>query len=160
VSTVVTLDTIRAQGSAPFPTEALEGSTTALVLFAAAFHGKQDAIHIADAGLTATCVDTDAKRLGEMVLAYPEQWEYVTGDAFEYALITERQWDVVSVDCPTNLFDKCEEWLSVWTMLARRLVVLGTDDRMLEPPDGWELVEIRYRSGFNGGTYWAVLKPC
>jgi hypothetical protein len=158
---VVTLDSIRAQGSAPFPTEALEGSTTALVLFAAAFHGRQDAIHIADANLTATCVDTDAHKLGEMVLAYPERWEYVTGDAFEYALRTERQWDVVTLDPPSNLFQDCADRLPVWCRLARRAVMLGTGKTTrVEAPEGWAVTGTLWRSVFLGGVYWTVLEPC
>jgi hypothetical protein len=139
----------------------LVGSETALVLFAAAFHGAQDAIWIADAGLQATCVDTDAGKLGEMVLAYPEGWEYVTGDVFTYASITERTWDVVTLDPPSPLFQQCADSLPLWCELARNAVVLGVGRTTnVVAPAGWEASELRYRSRFLGGVYWVVLTPC
>jgi hypothetical protein len=154
---VVTLDDIRADRGL-YPADILQDCETALILFAAAFHGKQDAIWIADAGIRATCVDTDANKLTEMKPAYPNNWEYVIGDAFEYATRTQRQWDVVSLDCFTNLFDRCAELLPLWCLLARKAVVLGIDERPLVIPDGWVLSGRKFRSNFNGGVYWAVIE--
>lgn len=156
-----TLETIRdSRGAALYPRRVLDGAETALVLFAAAFHGRQDAIHVADAGLAATCVDLDGGRLAEMEAAYPDGWEYVTGDVFEFAAQAERQWDVVSIDCPSNLFDECAGLLPLWCRLARRAVVLGcgmgTDVLV---PDGWRVTELLHRSSFRGGVYWAVVEP-
>lgn len=159
---MVTLDTIR-HGAAPdiYPRHLLVGCESALVLFAAAFHGQQDAVWMAEAGLRATCVDIDEERLGEMEAAYPSSWEFVPGDVFEFATAAECQWDVVSVDCPTNLFYRCAEFLPVWCLLARHSVILGCNNRYLDVPVGWRETERRHRSNFLlGGVYWAVLERC
>lgn len=132
-----------------------------MILFAAAFLGRQDAVWIAHGRMIGTCVDIDHAKLGEMVLAYPEGWEYVHGDAFEYATQTERQWDVVSIDCPTNHFDRCAGMMDVWCRLARRAVVLGCGpDTEIVAPDGWALTERRHRSNHLDGIYWAVIEKC
>lgn len=159
---MVTLERVRANANPDlYPRRVLEGRNSALVLFAAGFHGAQDAIWINDAGMTATCVDVNHKMLGEMVLAYPMTWEYVHGDAFEYAELTERQWDVVTIDCPTSLFDRCSEELPLWCALARRAVVLGTGiGTEVDPPAGWKVTEVVPRSRFQGGVYWTVIEPC
>lgn len=158
----MSLDLMRELGSADrYPLHALEGCESALVLFAAAFHGIQDAVWIADAGLTATCVDVDARRLGEMVLAYPEGWEYVPGDAYVYATLTERVWDVVSLDPSSGQFQACADRLELWCSRARHVVILGCgDDTEIVVPDGWTLTEKLWRSRFSGGVFWAVLERC
>jgi hypothetical protein len=160
----VTLDQVRA-GAAErlYPRDRLEGCATALVLFAAAFHGQQDAVWMAEAGLTATCVDVDAEKLGEMEQAYPDGWEYAYGDAFSFAAASARRrsWDVVSLDCPSSLFDRCAELLPLWCHLARRAVILGTGTgTVVEPPAGWRFTERLRRSTFLGGVYWTVVEPC
>lgn len=159
---MVTLDRIREpRAERLYPVDVLAGCESALVMFAAAFHGRQDAVWIADAGLRATCVDRDAGQLGEMVLAYPEGWEYVTGDAFAYAAATSRTWDVVSLDPPTSLFDICASLTHLWCSLARRAVIVGTGvGTEVDPPAGWQITETRARSNFQGGVYWTVLQPC
>lgn len=157
---VVSLDAIREQGAADlYPRHVLAGCKDALVLFAAAFHGKQDAVWIADAGLTATCVDVDQFKLMQMEDAYPDDWEFVCADVFEYAARTDHQWDVVSIDCPSNLFVRCAEILPLWCLLARKAVVLGCEGRTLAAiPDGWRETERLHRSNFAGGVYWAVIE--
>jgi hypothetical protein len=150
-------------GAAPsiYPRAVLEGCDTALVLFAAAFHGQQDAVWMADAGLTATCVDVDAEKLGEMEQVYPADWEYVYGDAFAYAAAADRTWDVVSLDPPSNLFGRCAKLLPTWCGLARRAVILGTgQDTVIDEPEDWRVSECVRRSNFGGGCYWTVLTPC
>jgi hypothetical protein len=160
VVAVVTLDQIHDPAGADlFPRYVLKGCETALVLFAAAFHGRQDAYWVQEAGLTGTCVDTDAGKLAEMTDVYPADWEFVIGDVFEYASSTGRTWDVVTVDCPTNLFAACADALLLWCELADRAVVLGCGPNTpVLPPAGWMLTERRFRSGNFGGVYWAVLE--
>jgi hypothetical protein len=157
---VLTLDKIRDPKAARlYPRHVLAGCSDALVLFAAAFGGKQDAVWIADAGMVATCVDNDRQKLQAMRDAYPPNWVFVVADAFEYALRTEYRWDVVSIDCPSNLFDRCAELLPLWCRIARRAVVLGcSDSTEIVPPTGWERTEMLHRSSFQGGVYWAVIE--
>lgn len=145
--------------AASYPTDLLERCDTALILFAAGFHGAQDAVWIADAGLGATCVDHDAAKLGEMVLAYPVGWEYVPKDVWLYAGMTNRTWDLVSIDCPSGAFDVCAEQLDRWCALANRAVVLGCGQNTdVNPPEGWKITDVRKRSEFAGGVYWAVIE--
>lgn len=145
-------------GKRAFPSWLLHEGDTALVLFAAAFGGVNDAQYLRDAGLTGTCVDIDHEKLGEMALQYPEGWEYVHADVFDYALWTQRTWDVVTVDPFTNLFGDCAVKLPIWCAVARKAVVLGCGrDQELNVPDGWTVAEMRRRSGFNGGVFWAVI---
>ena len=143
-----------------FPRHILQDAQTGLVLFAAAWYGKQDAIWMAEAGMTATCVDVDIDRLLKMAGAYPQDWEYRNDDVFEFAATSERKWDVVTVDCPTNLFERCAGWAKVWCNLATEAVILGTGPSpSLNLPDGWHVTETLERSTFAGGVFWTVLEP-
>jgi hypothetical protein len=160
---MVTLEQVRAGASERLYPRHVLGGRTALVLFAAAFHGQQDAVWMAEAGLTATCVDVDAEKLGEMEQVYPSDWDYVYGDAFAFALATERQWDIVSLDPPSNLFDRCAELLPMWCRLADMGVILGHGkNTAVMPPDGWWISDQVKRSTFAGGCYWTVIRrePC
>lgn len=144
-------------GRVTFPTDALVGRDTALCLFAAAFGGQNDAQYLRDAGLKTVCVDTDHAKLGAMVLEYPVGWEYYYGDAFGYMVATDRVWDVVTVDCPTNLFDRCVAELPLICGVARSVVVLGNGGEPVGVPDGWHITDVHHRSTFNGGVYWLEL---
>lgn len=154
----LTVDTIRRErgNRRLYPTEILERCETALVLFAAAFLGEQDAVWIEEAGLVATCVDNDAERLDEMLRLYPEDWTFVSGDAYEFARRGGR-WDLVSVDCPSgDSFDRCADLLDLWCSLARVAVVLGTSPgRRLVAPDGWRVARTIRRSPI---ANWTVLE--
>lgn len=159
---MVTLDEIRSEQDARlFPQWVLEGAETALVLFAAAFMGKQDAAWVEKAGMHGTCVDLDEAKLLQMAEMYPPDWDFITADVFEWTNRLEGPVaDVVTVDCPTNLFDQCGELVHVWCGLARKAVVLGTGIKSrTRPPTGWRIQDSVYRSSFAGGTWWTVLTP-
>ena len=115
-------------GLARFPRHVLDGCETALVLFAAGFHARQDATWVADAGLQATRVDTDAKRLGEMVLAYPEGWEYVHGDVFGYAEMRGAPGPSCRSTRQRPCSDAAPASRPVWCELANQAVLLGSGD--------------------------------
>jgi hypothetical protein len=156
------LDVIRdLDAGVSFPGQALAGSETALVLFAAAWHGKQDAYWIADAGLRATCIDMDEGRLDEMRALYPDDWTFLCTDVYLWSRIVRLggpSYDVVTLDPFTNQFDRCAEMLPTWCALANNVVILGMDDRDINAPVGWRIVDRRKRSDFNGGVYWVVLE--
>lgn len=142
-----------------FPHDILIGHKTALVVFAAGFHGRQDAVWVKAAGLRATCVDTDADKLTEMEAMYPPDWEWVPMDAFEFAALSRRKWDVVTLDPWTNQFTDCADALPTWCRLARHAVIIGTGrDTLLDVPDGWETSGRRQRSDYDGGVYWSILE--
>lgn len=157
----VTLDKLREKNMNVYPVGLLNGCETALLLFAAGFHGAQDGIFIADAGLRATCVDIRPDKLMEMAHAYPRSWEFVVADAYLFASDATGPWDIVSVDCPSDHFHRCAELAPRWCNLAHRAVVLGTGhDTSVTAPKGWRITRIMQRSVFAGGTYWTVLEPC
>lgn len=145
-----------------YPAHLLVGQTSSLVLFCAAWHGRQDAVYHADAGLRASCVDSDGARLKEMQAIYPPDWSFFEEDVFAFAkraLMTDWKWDIVSLDPFTSLFDRCADELETWCVLARRAVVLGSGAfTIVEPPRGWRVSEERRRSDFQGGIFWSVIE--
>lgn len=143
-----------------FPHDIVVGHETALVLFAAGFYGRQDAFWIAEAGLAATCVDSDGDRLADMIRLYPQEWEFVRMDAYEFARSAVNQWDVVTLDPFTNEFQRCADNVTAWCRLADHAVVLGTGTATrLAVPVGWRRESRRRRSDYDGGVYWTVLVP-
>jgi hypothetical protein len=155
------LDAVRAAGGpAGFPVDLLTGCRTALVLFAARWHGRQDAAWIAKAGLHGTCVDLDGERLAEMKAIYPDGWEFVEGDAFDAPeLAAGSDWDVVTLDPFTGLFQEVADRLDDWCQLANHLVVLGCGhDTDIVAPAGWKVARRTLRSTYRGGVYWTTLR--
>lgn len=143
----MTFDAISKQAR-PYPTflvpgksTALPGRATALALFAAGFHGWNDAVHFARRGLPCECVDLDQRKLLEMQAIYPDDWEFTVADAWEFAEKHSgiEQWDIVSVD--PFLGDAAEKaWrtLYLWVSLARQLLTLTvTSDAHFNVPEGW-----------------------
>lgn len=138
------LDAISKEAT-PFPAFLLPKGGTALALFAAAFLGVNDAIHFARNDMTATCVDIDAERLDEMADLYPYDWDFVLGDAWEYAEEARYdgiRWDVVSVDTYTGTAtNRSLAELELWCALADKAVAVTLprnriDDRF--DVDGFE----------------------
>jgi hypothetical protein len=130
-----------------YPVHLLREGDTGLVLFAAAFLGVNDAIHMARMDMTASCIDIDRGRLYEMRELYPDDWEFVHADAWEFATQAQaegRQWDVVSADTWTG--GMCAQSLAslpLWCSLARRLVTV-TITPLDVPiiPDGWRAAHL------------------
>jgi hypothetical protein len=149
--------------AATYPRHALPGLSTALAGFSAAFHGRQQELWIAEAGLTCTCVDTDRERLGEMSGLYPADWEFVCADIYDYAsrrYAEGQKYDLVSLDPPTGQFDRVADLVELWCALARRLVVLGTGRHTpVSPPPGWRFTGLTHRSTFRGGVFWLTIEP-
>lgn len=155
---MTTLADVRAEGVRElFPTEKLVGMESALVLFAAAFLGRQDAVWVEEAGLVGTCVDNDQGALDRMQDLYPADWDFVTADAYQFARVTGGRWDVVTIDCPTGQFEKVAEWLGVWCSIANAVVILGSQKDAPQQPDGWKLADLIRRSDYiPGGVWWSV----
>lgn len=156
----LTLDGIRASADGNvYPVDVLDRCSTALLLFSAAFYGRQDGVFVADAGVDATCVDVWSERLHDMAAVYPPSWEFIVDDAFGFAEATERRWDLVSVDCPTDQFERCSALVPLWCRLARRAVVLGTGHGSeVSAPEGWRVTSVVRRSDFRGGVFWTVVE--
>lgn len=137
----VILDSIYARAGA-YPTDILADCDRALLLFGAAFLGVNDAIHLAAAGLAdVTVVDIDSERLDAMRALYPDTWELVAADAFDFVQrrhAAGERYDLVSADPTTPLMPRCRAELPSLCALARRAVVLGIEHgRPFDPPRGW-----------------------
>lgn len=143
---MVRLDHVRGSASL-FPVEKLEGCQTALLLFGAGFYGANDGIHLLDAGLRATVVDTDRERLYAMAAAYPATWTFSAMDAWEFAreavilqILADVRWDAVSVDSWTgDIEPRVIKDLPLWCALARKLVTVtvGYGGSEIVAPEGW-----------------------
>jgi hypothetical protein len=155
--------------AAPYPTEHLAGCETALLLFCAAFRGKQDAQPVREAGLLGSCVDTDSGKLLEMQKDYPDTWEFFHDDAFAFgarAYAYGDSWDLVSLDPFSNYFLECAERVHLWTSIAKRVVILGSNletYRLTVAPQGWIKHDPMKRSDFRmgsyrDGAYWTILE--
>ena len=141
------------------PVGVLRDCRDALVLFAQAWYGMQDAYYVAAAGLDATCVDIRDHNFEAMRRLYPPSWEFVRADVFEFIEDCERTWDVVTVDCPSGSFQRCADLLPELCSLAIRAVVLGSGtETRVAVPGGWTQTSRALRSSFNGGVYWTVLE--
>ena len=130
----------------PYPADMLTYCETGLCLFAAAFMGVNDAVHYARKGLHTTCVDTNADRLSDMARVYPEGWEFLVSDAWDFAeecLAADIFYDAVSVD--TFLGDATERsmgTLKLWCSIARKCVTATIPAGASPPvPAGWRSYE-------------------
>lgn len=126
----------------PYPAYLLPEGGTGLCLFAAAFLGHNDAIHMARMEMEISLVDLDPK-VQQMGDTY---WPYVkmahVGDAWEFAewaYDEGMEWDVVSADTFTGEAErKSLDSLGLWCSLARNAVTVthsnGSDYTV---PKGW-----------------------
>lgn len=143
----------------PYPTDILKDAETGLCLFAAAFLGHNDAIHMAEAGLRSTCVDIDEDRIDEMRALYPRDWSFITSDAWTFATAAQELdtfWDVVSCDTFTgDAMRQSLDSLPLWCSLAREAVTVTlTVGAPYTLVDGWK--DSLYERG--PGVYWLVLE--
>lgn len=140
-----------------FPCEVLRGSETALCMFAAEWHGRQDAYWLAEAGLRTTCVDMNGRKLEEMRRVYPQGWEFVPGDVFEYEPAVT--FDVVTADPYTGeAMERAHALMPRWCAMANRVVIMGSTaaQPLRMAPDGWRITHVVRRADFGGGVFWTV----
>lgn len=142
VVTISSLDDLQRQAR-PYPAHLLPEMGTALGLFAAGFHGWNDCIWFARAGLQTTCVDVDDDKLLEMAAIYPEGWEFRVDDSWEFATTAfaiGRKWDVVSIDPYKGIMDDALQDLELWCSLANKLVTIGCflNEPLPQIPHGWK----------------------
>lgn len=176
----VSLDEVRAASDpASFPRGVLDGAQSAALFFGAAFHGRNDAIHVADAGIRdAVVVDADAPKLGAMRAAYPSTWRFVAGDAYAVAQdLRERgeRFDVVVADAWQKDCGRALDALPLWCALARRHVLVTVAKPWLDAQGlradaaslgAWlasrriegEVESVALRAGWSGGTWWLVIR--
>jgi hypothetical protein len=152
----VTLNDVRAARS-PFPADLLPECESALMLFCAAFYGRNDCIWVEEAGiLEVTCVDLDGEKLETMARIYPPSWHFVRGDAFAVETVLR---DLVSVDVFSNQSDRALGMLEHWCGMARKFVTIAAwKEPDEQTPTGWKRRDLMYRSSFLGGCYWYILE--
>jgi hypothetical protein len=143
----------------PYPTYLLENASSGLCLFSAAFMGHNEAIHFVLEEVQTTCVDIDQEKLHAMAALYPDDWEFVCRDAWEFADAAHSvgmTWDVVSVDTfRGNATEKSLDDLDVWCAIANQAVIATlADDVPYDVPDGW--TESRFQR--NSEVDWLVLQ--
>ncbi len=173
-------DVLREADSASFPSAEIRGATSAACFFAAAFHGRNDAVFLADAGVSdVLCVDVDALRLAQMREIYPADWRFVVGDAYTAAQDMRARGekvDVVIADAWQSDADRALEALPVWIAIARKCVLVTVtkdwlDARRLAPDaaavEAWlrerhgapiRAESLHFRAGWTGGVWWLVLR--
>lgn len=142
----------------PYPAYLLDGCETGLCLFAAAFLGHNDAIHMARAEMTVACVDVDGPRLREMRDLFPADWLWYFDDAWGFAQeakLLSIEWDAVSVDTFTGDAERRSlDSLELWCSLARKVVtVTHCAGSEYVVPDGWQDGLFERATGVN----WLVL---
>ena len=129
----------------PYPSHLLPRGGTGLCLFAAGFLGQNDAIHMWQAAMDVTCVDTDDERLREMRSLYPDDWTFLVGDAWGFEKVADKVYDVVSIDNFTGGIEpRVLASLPAWCSLARSVVTvtLGRGSEY-EVPVGWNATTMR-----------------
>jgi hypothetical protein len=144
-----------------FPQELLEACDSALMLFCAAFSGRNDCVWVEEAGITdVLAIDVDARKLDTMREIYPASWIFVCTDAFSAAHVLKAGYaDLVCVDAfGGEDAEKALSMLEDWCRLARKFVVLTSIGQVEhDTPAGWTSRFIR-RSDHLGGCYWLVLE--
>jgi len=110
-----------------YPTDILAECESGLCLFGAGFYGRNDAIHMHNAGLSLTVIDTDKDKLLTMAHMYNEQI-ILEGDVLTWVPNTVASgiltWDIVSVDSPTNLFEWVRDNFDTLVKLADKYLVI------------------------------------
>ena len=142
----------------PYPTYVLEGATSALTLFSAAFMGHNEAIHFALEGIKTTCVDIDCEKLEVMANVYPEEWTFVCEDAWEFAKRHAEKgdkWDIVGVDTfRGNATERSLRTLNLWCTIANKAVIATLElDQQYAIPKGWKAHHFQR----NSEVFWLVL---
>lgn len=175
------LDGVRRQANRSlFPTELLQGIDSVLSLFSGAFAGRNDLIHVVDAGVQSICCnDVQADCLDELRRLYGDLIsEYALGDAF--ALVKEyraagRSFSAMIADPFTGLMPRL--WMEIGDFLAvaeRYAIVgicgdclsaLGTSEKTLDSwlqakgLGEWRVLRLQERNAaLAGGVHWAVLQ--
>ena len=155
-------DAIRAEANpATFPVDLLPGHHSALLLFCAGFLGRNDGIHLWDAGIRdVQGIDNDETLVTQMRKLYPG-WKIDVSDVYHWASrhAGTEQWELVVLDPQTNHTARCLALLPTWTSLARNTVVLGMlDHDVPNSPashERWKMTRIVER---NDTARWVVYR--
>lgn len=163
-----------------FPTRLLNDCRSAAAFFVAQFYGKNDVVHIYNAGIPrVTLVDVDRDKLDVMREIYPSDWDVLYEDAFAVAerFASEgRKFDLVTCDAYSPMSERVAwDTLDLWESIANRYLMLFYTTPMLEqlgaPPEApvvadavsarlgrpVRVIDLIKRSSHLGGVYWCVI---
>ncbi len=146
-----------------YPRHLLEECSSGLLLFCSGRMGAADGHWFRDVGLTdVTAVDWDEETLEPYRAAFPEEWDYVHSDAFEWAAhFATRRWDIVSADPPSQYADRTatRETLGLWCRLATKFVTATVMTTDVDVPAGWDILDLIERASYDDGRvyHWLVL---
>jgi len=133
-------------------------SESVLLLYGGmAMGGSNDAVHVADLGLTdVTVVDTDCALLTEMAQHYPEGWKFICMDALRYVsecMLRTKRFDLVVADpWGGDNMDELHTIIPRLLIMPRDMLVIGAP-RSKQPPIGVEYIE---RGGPGADYAWWV----
>lgn len=181
---MATLDEIRAAASpATFPlaavrevTEPRPGLRSALCLYAAAFLGRQDVIHLHDLGIYVFAVDANEEKVEEMRGLYGKRLSGRFAEAFTQVadmIAAGAEFDVVTADPWTQDIPAVLDRLATLARLSTGLVIVGVTRAWMEgagfaySAEGlrlWtaargiplDVVTLHERSQHVGGVAWGV----
>lgn len=163
-----------------FPNYVLENCDSVACLYSAALMGQRDVIHFTEHNIQdVTLVDHDAEMMAEMRKAYPSNWSYLVGDAFEFihsARSKQKRFDVVTLDPWVYLETANIKIMKSIVGIAKRYVLISlTDIHFFRPnhlkpinDDAFQYfhalseniidVDVVLSTKGFGGLYWCVLK--
>lgn len=118
-----------------YPIDILTECDSGLCLFGAGFYGRNDAIHMYNAGIKrCTVLDIDEKKIHDMIEMYPISWVIQPTDVLRWVPNTANSglltWDIVSVDAPTNLFEWVRDNFDDLVKLTNKYLVITMYDDM------------------------------
>jgi hypothetical protein len=177
-----TIKDLRLTAQKAFPGRLLHECRSAASFFCAAFYGKNDLIHVYNAGVpNVTMLDQDAEKLEHMRSIYPDHWETVCGDAFEIVKQLHadgKKYDAVVADMFTGEPGKKVAWdfYDHFSGITGKYLFLmyfqGMLDELGVPAEPAPLqealigklgrpvnvVDLVRRSSHAGGMFWCVIR--
>ena len=163
-----------------FPVYVLEDAQSVACLYSAALMGQRDVIHVVQQGIEdVTLVDHDAEMMAEMRKAYPQNWNYHVGDAFEFvraARDARKRFDVLILDPWVYLEGANVAMTKALVGIANQYILISLTDihffrqNHLKPvakdvfryfhalDERIVAAEVELSTRAFGGLYWCVLK--
>lgn len=182
---MITLTGVRAESNAAtFPVDLLHPDQNAVSFCCAGFYGRNDVIHLYEAGLKRVIgIDQDEAKLSEMHDIYPPSWVFRPGDIYTEAEAMGKKgfrFDVVTVDPWSEQIPHALQHLPTWLAVTKQVLVIGVSaiwfdhkkqphtleafnqwvteshwDRDAKLPAASRLIK---RSEYRGGIFWAIFK--
>jgi hypothetical protein len=164
----------------PFPVKVLENVRSACAFYSVGLMGMRDVIHLQGKCVPeVTLVDIDGEKMAEMRKIYPQNWDYVVGDADEVLSLFRRQkrrFDVIVLDPWVTDQIRIMERLSDLLDIANQYVVISLSKNSFYSPLGVNplakdvLAYLKAKdervanvsqvkcTNFDGGIFWVAIR--